>query len=150
MHVKWIRKAKDYKEQRETLIINLTTSNQANHLINKKLLLREEYYNIKLFHANCIIQHCYNYRVFNHMTKFCKEKIKYDKYTVINHLTNNCLNKNNNYSKCVNCAENHSLWNNKCLTQQKKQERVKKTYTVKFEWYNINKATVTLKKTFSN
>ena len=109
MHVKWIKKAKDYKEQRETLIINLITFNQVNHLINERLLLREEYYNVKLFYVNYIIQHYYNCRVFNHITKFYRKKIKCDKCAVINHLTNDCLNKNNDCNKCANCAENHSL-----------------------------------------
>ena len=89
--------------------MNLTTFNQANYLINKKLLLREEYYDVKLFHVNCIIQQYYNYKIFNHITKFYKEKIKCDKYTMIDYSTDNYLNKNNNYNKCANCAENHSL-----------------------------------------
>ena len=104
-----MKKAKDYKKQREMLIINLTTFNQANYLINKRLLLKEEYYNMKLFHMNCIIQYCYNYRIFNHIIKFCKEKIKCNKCAVINHLINDCLNKNNNHNRYINYAENYFL-----------------------------------------
>ena len=149
-HVKWMRRSKRYERQRETLIVNLATLSQTNHLIDEEILLEREYYDVELFHANCLIQQCFNCRAFDHIEKFCRDKIKCEKCAAVRHLTDNCSNKDNERSRCVNCIENHSSWDSRCLTREKKQERVKKTYATRSKRYNTNEVTVTLRKTFSD
>ena len=59
LHIEHSKKNTQDNIKIDILIINMIILQQTNILIQKKLILQKILYNVKIFHRNCLIVHCY-------------------------------------------------------------------------------------------
>lgn len=72
LHVRWPRSAVKKGRAVACLIMDTASPEQANLLINKRLLFDSELKQCELYHGDCRLTQCFNCQKYGHTTNVCR------------------------------------------------------------------------------
>jgi hypothetical protein len=90
------------------LVISVAEPEQANRLINARLVWHYELHNCEPFTRDCIVTQCFKYYQYGHVAKVCQNIQRCGCCSAPRHETNDCLGKEDQSKyRCVNCRGAH-------------------------------------------
>ena len=120
-------------------MIEVATAEQANRLINERLVEDAELKLCELFAKECRAMQCFKCYSYGHMAHSCKKEIACG-YCGKNHTTHSCtVETKAEQHKCVNCKENHTTWSQKCKIRQKNTAETKRRLKSRATFYPVSK-----------
>lgn len=97
------------------LLIDVSTPQQANLLIDEGVILQSVYHDVEVFDPECLVTRCYKCQGIGHTSRICRKELRCGFCAGRGHGDQNCeVRKGNGHATCPNCEERHPSWASSC------------------------------------
>lgn len=119
----WRKRVFRQKKRYSSLLVDVSTPELANHMIDTGLVVADELHEVELFDSRCLLTRCYKCQGYSHTAAHCNKTAVCSICSDTTHHHTGCPRGPIEH-RCVNCKGNHAAGSQSCPVHQRELRRV--------------------------